>query len=192
VPDLTTVSDLSTWSGPWGEPSETSLQVKNDGVTSEILGRYPTEDVDILVTRVPPGIESAVVLSDDEIPEEVWVWDREHARRDEDGFYILHKDEFYQDERDYTQTTLTYYAGDDILVDQESVPIYNYTTIIGELRFGHGSDSESIFYVRNNKLKAEYEIVCDDGKYSVEILGLEAEEEAEQSNGLKHTRFRED
>lgn len=127
-----------------------------------------------------------------ESTDEVWVWETEIAGRTTLEPYILHKDEFYGEEtEDYTQTTLTYYAGDDILVDQDDKPVYNYHSVVGPLRFGHGSDQEGVFYVRNDKLKAEYEVVHDDGLYSVEVLGLEIEEN-DRVKGLKHSvpRFR--
>jgi len=184
-----TVPDQIPWIGPWGEIEVSSDAYSKTGKIYDEIVMKPVmrdTDVEVRVTR-----EEQETL--EETYSEGWVWETELAGRDEDGFYILHKDEFYRDERDYTQTTLTYYQGDDILVDQESVPVYNYFHIVGDLQFGHGSDSDTVFFVRNCKLKAEYEIVLDDGKYSVEILGLDAEVETEEDTGLKHSRhFREE
>lgn len=108
--------------------------------------------------------------------DDVWDWEREVNSRNEEEPYIIHKEEFYNNERDYTQTTLTYYAGDDILVDEEESPVYNHNSVVGQLIFGHGSGGDpNVVHVRNPKLHAEYEILLDTGLYSVEVLGLEIE-----------------
>jgi hypothetical protein len=122
-----------------------------------------------------------------------WDQEAEKAARTNSEIYVLHKDEFWRDEMDYTQTTLTYYSGDDILVDQDEVPIYNYRNVVGELQFGYGSEDRNAFYVRNHILKAEYEILHDRGSYAIEVLGLEYEEQQERAS-LKHSlgKFRPD
>lgn len=126
--------------------------------------------------------------------EDEWDYEAEVAKRTEDEPYVLHRDEFYSDEQGYTQSTLTYYAGDDMLVDEENKPIYNFNVILGPLLFGHGSGDENVFYIRNDKLRAEYEITRDLGLYSVEVLGLEIEDNARTTN-LQHSadrKFRQD
>lgn len=159
----------------------------------------PTEDLEIRVMSHPSEIIETMVneegdgLTIFETPVDgAWDWETENLARTTLEPYVLHKDEFYGEEKEgYTQTTLTYYAGDDILVDENDRPIYNHIAVIGPMRFGHGSDQLSVFYVRNDSLKAEYEVVLDEGLYSVEVLGLEIEEEAEAKD-LKHSvpRFR--
>lgn len=166
----------------------------------EIRVARPVENPLQLEEDLP--VETAVLEDGDGLaiftkPETVWEWETEIAGRTKLEPYILHKDEFYGDENeDYTQTTLIYYAGDDILVDQDSAPVYNHIHIVGPLRFGHGSDDPTVFYVRNDKLKAEYEIQYDEGLYSVEVLGLEIEHNdriRDSRDELKHTRaFKED
>ena len=106
-----------------------------------------------------------------------WDYDLELTLRNDSNPYVIHKDEFWAGEFDYDQTTLTYFSGDDILVDEKDTPIYNYQSVIGELKFGHGSQDPNVFYVRNPKNKAEYEVLFDTGSYSVEILGLEMSED---------------
>lgn len=125
--------------------------------------------------------------------EDNWDQNEEEKSRNPEQPYVLHKDEFWREELGYTQTTLTYYEGDNMLVDQEDVPVYNFESIIGPLRFGHGSQDRNVFYVRNNRLRAEYEIIKDRGHYAIEILGLEEEEKANRSS-LKHSlgKFRSD
>lgn len=108
-------------------------------------------------------------------------WDYEHevAGRSPAEPYIIHVDEFFANESDYIQNTLTYYAGDDIMVDEADVLVYNYKKLTGPLRFGHGSNDNSVVYIQNDKYKAQYEVVKHSGHYSVEILGNAFEEETE-------------
>jgi hypothetical protein len=126
-----------------------------------------------------------------------WNYDFELIKRTPFSPYVIHKDEFFGEEADYddyTQLSLTYFEGDNILVDDNDVPIYNHESIVGSLRFGHGSGDPKVFYARNEKNKAEYEIVHNAGLYSVEILGLEIENN-ERARDLKHSavqKFRDD
>lgn len=120
---------------------------------------------------------------------EEWNYEEEIASRTEDFPYVLHRDEFYGDgeEPEYTQSTLTYYVGDDILTNQEDVPIYSSEDTIGPLMFGHGSEDPNVFYVRNDRLKAEYEVLRDSGSYSVDILGLDEDDYETVELELKHS-----
>lgn len=92
-----------------------------------------------------------------------------------DAPYIISVEEYLQNEDDRTQTLITYYAGDDVLVDENETPIPNRDKIVGDLRFGHGSNDANVVYVRNPKLDLEWEIVYDRGTYQEEVLGLEIE-----------------
>lgn len=130
--------------------------------------------------EVTPIRRNAFAGNDDD-----WNYPEEARNRTTEAPYILHKDEFYADEKDYSQLTLTYYAGDNIMVDDDESPIYNHERIVGPLRFGHGSGDPKVFYVRNDRMKAEYEILEDQGLYSVEVLGLEIENN-QRAKDLKH------
>jgi len=114
-----------------------------------------------------------------------WNYEHELEMRDEARPYIIHKDEFYGEERGYSQTTLTYYAGDNIMVDEEDSPVYNHNIVVGELVFGHGSGDPNVVYIRNAARKAEYEVLFDPGLYSTEVLGLDIEPN-ERVKELKH------
>jgi hypothetical protein len=104
-----------------------------------------------------------------------WDYEEEKENRSMDKPYILHQDEYFAKETEYSQSTLTYYSGDDILVDEQEVPIYNYKAVVGDLQFGHGSDDPNVVYVRNDKLSGEYEVIKDSGLYEIEVLGNEYE-----------------
>lgn len=123
-------------------------------------------------------------------------WDEtDEEDRTEDAPYILHQDEFFQNEKGYRQTSLTWFDGDKILVDEHDVPIYAPEKIVGNLRFGRGTNDKDMVYIRNDRLDAEYEITRHPGHYTIEVMGLNEEEAAEQ-NELKHSqrihRFRMD
>ncbi len=118
---------------------------------------------------------------------EDWSYELEVKKRTVDEPYILHRDEFFAEEKDYTQSTFTYYAGDDIMVDEEDKPVYNHLDITGPLKFGHGSSDPNVVYIRNDKRNAEYEIVHDPGLYSVEVLGLEIENNT-RARDIRHAK----
>lgn len=117
---------------------------------------------------------------------EGWDYEVERLRRNSTEPYVLHRDEFFDNDTEYAQVTLTYYAGDDILADENGAPVYNRERVIGELRFGHGSDDPNVFYVRNARRRCEYEVVHDDGLYSVEVEGLDIEDN-QRAKDLKHS-----
>jgi hypothetical protein len=115
-----------------------------------------------------------------------WDYDDEVPLREGQDIYVIHRDEFWGEEMNYDQSSLTYYAGDDILVDQEDQPIYGYANVTGPLLFGHGSGDRDVVYIRNNKQSAEYEVQRFDSSYTLEVLGVTAEEDSEKSD-LKHS-----
>lgn len=119
-----------------------------------------------------------------------WNYEEELKHRDPEGIYVIHKDEFWNEEEGFEQTSLDYYPGDDILVDQLGAPIYNYQLIIGpEHHFGHGSDDPLQYFVRNHQRQCEYEILLQEGlSYTETVLGIQAEEQAEdEDDHLKHS-----
>jgi hypothetical protein len=164
--------------------SETMIEGKEEVVSEVQVIEEPPED--ILEEDEDLQIESVFASGGDD-----WNYEEERVNRTDDAPYIIHQDEYIRDESGFEQSTLTYYAGDDILVDEADVPIYDQT-IVGELRFGHGTNDKHVVYVRNPTLKAEYEILEHSGSYASEIQGLEAE--VELANEMKHAdralRFR--
>jgi len=124
------------------------------------------------------------------IPDGDWDYEAELSTRTSDIPYVVHKDEFFNDEMDFKQSTVTYYKGDDILCDELEKPVYNYQHFIGpNLAFGHGSGDPNVFYVRNERERMEWEVLLDEGRYETEVLGLSIEHDyAEQD--LKHSANR--
>lgn len=95
--------------------------------------------------------------------------------RTEERPYIITQEEYLQNEKDYEQTKLSYFEGDDVLVDEEDDPLPDPDDTVGEdhlVRFGHGSKDNNTVYVRNDALEMEFEIVRSYGKYAQEVLGF--------------------
>lgn len=114
-----------------------------------------------------------------------WDYAEEVPKRTADAPYIIHRDEFFGEEAEgYIQSTLMYYKGDDILVDEQDVPIYDRAKVVCELEFGKGSEDPSIVYIRNDKLEAEYEVILDRGLFQVEVLGAQLEHSFDKKTPL--------
>ena len=105
-----------------------------------------------------------------------WSYPAEMQRRTSTRPYIIHQDEFATNETEYSQSSLTYYEGDNILADEDDTVVNNLDDLIGEdnlKRFGHGTDDLNLLYVRNPVIEAEYEIARNPGSYEQEVMGLE-------------------
>lgn len=101
--------------------------------------------------------------------------------------YAISFEEFNENAEDHEQTTLTYYAMDDTLVDAQDKPIDNTDYAVGDdnlNRFGHGSGDPNVVYVRNEKIDMDFEIVRSNGSYQKEVFGTDPERD------LSHSRRR--
>ena len=104
-----------------------------------------------------------------------WDWEEELGRRSEDDPYIIHHDEYMQNEKDYEQITLTYFEGDDVLCNEEDEIFDDIDILVGGenlTRFGHGSKDNNIVYVRCDHIQTDWEIVRRKGNYAQEVLGF--------------------
>lgn len=122
-----------------------------------------------------------------------WIYEKELASRTPDAPYVIHKDEFKENENDYRQVTLTYFSGDNMMVDELMTPFYGWAKVLGELKFGHGSGSPDVVYIRNDKEQMDWEVLLDEGKHAVEVLGFEEDQILEHSHRRAPLRkFRDD
>ena len=90
--------------------------------------------------------------------------------------YLLRADEFFESEDGLEQITLTYYKGDDTLADEADNMIEDVDKTVGKANldcFGQISGDPNVCYVRNEKLRADYEIVLDHRTYKEVVTGLE-------------------
>lgn len=112
--------------------------------------------------------------------EDEWDWHKERSQRSPLRPYVIHIEE--RDEHDaYDGVTYTYYEQDDVVCDErdEVIDEKRREEIIGEdnlSKFGHGSGSASIVYVRNDKLEMDIEVVQSPNSYAEEVHGFEPPE----------------
>ena len=87
---------------------------------------------------------------------------------------IISKDAFFQNEPEYTQVTVTYFQGDDIVVDERDDTLDDVDDAIGNenlQRFGQKSKDPNVVYVRNHKRSMDFEVLKSKGKFEQEVLG---------------------
>lgn len=175
-----------------------SSLIPNEAEAAKAIRRYQGVDEEVSVVVGTPGSQEWHVPEteyDEEEPEEIAknVFDDPRApsnfpdfevevkKRTEEAPYVISQDEFLANETSYMQSTITYFAGDNVLVDERDTPIENPDSTVGLdslLKFGQWSNDRKIVYVRNDALEMEYEIANSEGKYSVEVLGLPEEQPA--------------
>jgi hypothetical protein len=97
---------------------------------------------------------------------------------------IISQEQFFENELDYVQSTLTWYAREGILTDErdqvvatkgEVDQLDKYVGASNLERFGQNSSDENIVHVRNERLDMEFEVVRHQGSYNEEVLGMEGD-----------------
>lgn len=79
--------------------------------------------------------------------------------------YVIPPDQFGEDE-EYTQVSLTYYA-DQVLADENDEIVEDVEGLIGFESLSHfGEYEDDSVFVRDDKLKCDYEILADQREYS--------------------------
>lgn len=94
--------------------------------------------------------------------------------------YVISEEE-YMEEENYRQITVTFYEGDEVLVDEQtSEPIMKAEKTLGIKRppFGQWSNDPNVVYVRNDALEAVFEVLRHQGRYSEVVLGLTPDKKA--------------
>lgn len=173
------------------------VEEKNDEMQTTVSGSLVsvedyvkeslTKEEDELFVVNPEPIKDVVKnIFDNVVPSDDWDYELEMQNRSKDAPYVIHQDEFIADEMGYRQETVTYYVGDDIMADAMDTPIYNYAGLMGELKFGHGTNDKNVVYIRNEAIRMEWEVLRHQGSFTVEVLGFELEREAEEME-IKHS-----
>lgn len=79
----------------------------------------------------------------------------------EDKPHVISPDE-YGEREDYTQISLIYYAGDEVLTDEEDEPVSDLDDIVGADFADHfGEYEDDSVFIRNDRMKCDYEILKD-------------------------------
>lgn len=143
-------------------------------VISEVEGEGDDEEVVPLAPRSKNVFDRSNVAV---APEQTDVWDyaAEVKSRNPREPYIIHVDEFTQNEKGYTQSTLTYYEDDDVLADERDNVIEDQDEMVGVhnlVRFGHGSNDANTVHIRNDKRQLDLEILRSTGSYAEEVHGF--------------------
>jgi hypothetical protein len=123
-------------------------------------------------------------------PNDDWDYEGELNARSKKEIYIIHRDEYVRDEMGYHQSTIEFFTQDAVMTDALQHPIYNYSDFVGSEaldQFGHGSGDANVVYVRNEREKAEFEVLRNEGSYEIEVLGLEVEGEYSDQD-IKHSK----
>lgn len=105
-----------------------------------------------------------------------WNLEKELRHRSPDRPYVIHYDERHDFE--YQDMTLTLYEKDNVVCNERD-EVYDENErekFLGEAnldRFGHGSGSPEIVYIRNDELEMIYEVIKSPNSYAEEVHGLE-------------------
>lgn len=124
-------------------------------------------------------------------------WDEEIAYREslsDADPYVITFEEYHEDEEN-EESQLTYFQGDGVLADEQSTALTDdqEDALIGDgnLRFGYGSKDGNIVYIRNPRVGMNMEIVRSEGRYDVEVFGVEAPETELKHSGRRGRKFKE-
>lgn len=123
-----------------------------------------------------------------------WNYDEELKKRTPHEPYVIHIDEFMQNEHDHEQTELQYYDEDGVVADQhdQTVPVET----VGEKnlkRFGDGSQNQYTVYIRNEQLELDIELQLVEGSYTESVHGIiKHSSERREKRILRRRRFDDD
>lgn len=161
----------------------TSLGYKEEDANAEVLA---VKEATVVV--VPPEVvataevAAAVVTRnafdtpvEDDPGEPLWDYANEVRSRVIGVPFIIHADEFEENQEGHTQARYTYYESDDVLADEEDHAIDDWEDYCGlycVTRFGHGSNDPNIVFVRNNDKDLDMEITLSRGSYAQEVHGV--------------------
>lgn len=140
------------------------LKTKYEQITREEIESVK----DYYRNREPLANEEVFELEGDEEDEE----GEEPTVVHDFGPYVISPDE-YGDMYDYNTAHLTFYAEDEVLSDENDEMIDDIDSIIGLDSLDHFGDYEDdVLFVRNDKLKTDYEIFYDKGSYYNVLLDI--------------------
>lgn len=106
--------------------------------------------------------------------------------RDAHGPYTISMEEYMDEdgEKPYTNTEVTWFEGDDVLVDVLGTEIPDKDGNLGTKfrdQFGRGSKDPSVVYLRNERLELDFEVTKDERTYLEGVLKILPQEKAEAS-----------
>lgn len=78
--------------------------------------------------------------------------------------YVIHTEEYSNEEAGYSQSTIMYFPNDDILLDENDDILEEVEMYVGMhnlTRFGERSGDQNVVYIRNPRIEHEYEVVLE-------------------------------
>lgn len=177
---------LRVYSGDAETPVETEAELIVEETSEKV-----TDDVIEVVQR-----NVFAKLNEDGEPEmetEGWNYKTELAKRA--GYpkgrpYIISEEEYLVNDKEYEQTSLTYFEADDVLSDDKDVPLPDPDATVGEgnlTQFGHGSGNKNLVYVCNDELELMFEIMRSTGSYAAEVHDFR-EDDYDANSGIRKFR----
>lgn len=151
-----------------------SQNVPDADVSSLVVGmKYkddsPTQRVNYSKTEIE--IEDAVMEAEDS-----WFT---RIDGDEEGPYVISHTEFNETHPEWDKITLSYFAEDDTLVDDQENILPDNDYVIGEkayLYFGKRSGDPNIVYIRNPEIDSDFEVLLDRRSIAQALYGLDDED----------------
>lgn len=157
---------------PEKDRKKTPMNEKPD--LDKLAARYRVEDkedLNIDINPYPP--EDYLAPEEDESEEEE---DDEESPEVEFSYpQIIPRLEFENEKKNYEVQSLTYYAYDDTVCDENEQVISSPEDLIGDdalVCFGLGSDDPNTVYICNDKRGTKYEVIKVNGSYQEQVLGI--------------------
>lgn len=94
---------------------------------------------------------------------------------DKSKSYIITAEEFLQGEENFSQSTITYYEGDDTLCGEADDILDDKSRLLlvgTHLSDFDVQDNPNVLYLRNHPMHLDMEVIRNEGKYSVIVAGL--------------------
>lgn len=154
--------------------------------------RKPADDVDTIHGRPERRVEHHSVFTENQ-----WDWAHEmEYRAQQPGVpYVINSDEWEADEPVHEKVSMTYWADDHVLADDQEKNVPDPDSIVGIHnldKFGYGSDDPNVVYVRNDKMSMDFDIHLQTGSYAKIVLGFDDSlEHADRPRNRGPRRFRE-
>ena len=156
------------------EARESSRRI--DSKVSEELSKrlsYAGDDISLLAEKPRrthsdaseghSSVREGVIFTVDETGETYEFPSEGYAERP----YGISSEDFLVTRKEFDKTTLLYYKGDDTLATEDGDIIKDIAYILGtDWTDSVGKYEDNIAYVRNEKASTDYEVICEDKRYT--------------------------
>lgn len=107
--------------------------------------------------------------------------------------YIISQESMFNDETDWEKPTLSYYKGDDVLIDERGQKLDDTHRMryVGDRHlqmFGVLSEDENIVYVRSPQISSDFEIILEPGNYKDSMYADPSFDDDRPKRGVQRMR----